>query len=284
MLFCGAKIGWSWSLHLPKSVYMVVLMSALITGLVTLVGAEGIGVGASDDQEARAVVRKALNRVTSNEEQQLQIRYRSLMSREVRKFNGDGEVEESDQGDFEVFPLDGVPYERRTSVNGRPLSDQELEWEAEREAEFLQALQRIRDGEVDADDDEDRVIFNEELIERYVFSLEGEEVWRGRPSYAISFRPRDGDLPVRRRIDHALNKARGKLWIDRVRLWWGALGTIAEARGSLDRAPVLGDIWGRIQYETYTDVRVLFRRTRRAELRQWRAYESFEPKGPGGSQ
>ena len=74
MLFCGAKIGWSWSFHLPKSVYMVVLMSALITGLVTLVGAEGIGVGASDDQEARAVVRKALNRVTSNEEQQLQIR------------------------------------------------------------------------------------------------------------------------------------------------------------------------------------------------------------------
>ena len=278
---------------------MLVFMSTLMTALVTLVGAEAIGAGATDDREARSVVLKALNRVASNEERQLHIRYRSLMSREVRKFNGDGEVEESDQGDFEVFPLDGVPYERRISVNGRPLSDQELEWEAEREAEFRQALQRIRDGEVDAEDDEEGVIFNEELIERYVFSLQGEEVWRGRPSYAIAFRPRDGDLPVRRHIDHALNKARGKLWIDvetfeparvefqlmdRVRLWWGALGTIAQARGSLDRAPVLGDIWGRIQSENYTDVRVLFRRTRRAELRQWRAYESFEPKDPRGSQ
>lgn len=250
-----------------------------------------VGRAPADDERARDLIRRALERVAWNGEQQFEIRYRSLMTREVRRFNGDGEVEESDHGDYEVVPVDGAPYERRLSINGRPLSKEELEGEAAREAEFREYLQRMRNGQSEPEDDENEVIFNEELIDRYVFSLVGEEMWRNRPSYKISFQPRDGDLPVRRRVDHALNKARGQVWIDaetfeaarvefelidRVRFWWGALGTIAEARGSLDRTPVSDDIWVQIQYETYTDMRVLFRRTRRAELRQWRDHQLVE--------
>ena len=250
-----------------------------------------VGRAPADDERARGLIRRALERVAWNGEQQFEIRYRSLMTREVRRFNGDGEVEESDHGDYEVVPVDGAPYERRLSINGRPLSKEELEGEAAREAEFREYLQRMRNGQSEPEDDENEVIFNEELIDRYVFSLVGEEMWRNRPSYKISFQPRDGDLPVRRRVDHALNKARGQVWIDaetfeaarvefelidRVRFWWGALGTIAEARGSLDRTPVSDDIWVQIQYETYTDMRVLFRRTRRAELRQWRDHQLVE--------
>jgi hypothetical protein len=37
---------------------------------------------------------------------------------------------------------------------------------------------------------------------------------RGRPNHVISFEPRPGKLPVRRRIDHALNRSRGEVWID----------------------------------------------------------------------
>ena len=250
-----------------------------------------VGRAPADDERARDLIRRALERVAWNGEQQFEIRYRSLMTREVRRFNGDGEVEESDHGDYEVVPVDGAPYERRLSINGRPLSKEELEGEAARETEFREYLQRMRNGQSEPEDDENEVIFNEELIDRYVFSLVGEEMWRNRPSYKISFQPRDGDLPVRRRVDHALNKARGQVWIDaetfeaarvefelidRVRFWWGALGTIAEARGSLDRTPVSDDIWVQIQYETYTDMRVLFRRTRRAELRQWRDHQLVE--------
>ena len=170
---------------------------------------------AADD--ARGLIVKALERARWSEEQDFAARYRSLMTREVRRFDGDGRVEEKDLSDFEVIPIDGAPYERRLTLNGRPLSAEEQVWEKEREEEFREELRRAREDPDDAEDaeDEDEIVFNEELIGRYVFTLVGEEPWRNRPSFRISFEPRTGDLPARRRIDHALNKARGQVWIDR---------------------------------------------------------------------
>ena len=245
---------------------------------------------ANDD--ARALVVRALERATWNEEQDFAARYRSLMTREVRRLDGDGRVEEEDLGDYEVIPIDGAPFERRLTINGRPLSEEEQEGERKREAEFREELRR-REGTDDAEEeeDDDEIVFNEELIGRFVFAVEAEEPLRGRPSYRISFRPQPGRLPIRRRIDYALNKARGQVWIDqetfeaarvefelidKVRLWWGVVGTISQARGSLDRGPALGDIWAQLQFETYTDVRRFLRRTRRAELRRWRDFGLIE--------
>ena len=243
---------------------------------------------AAGDEDARAIIFQALERAVWYEENNVAARYRSRMTKEVRRFDGDGDVRTRDVGDYEVVPIDGVPFERRLTIDGRPLNDVERGWVAEREAEFREELRLRRERDDQPEEDEDAIIFNEELVARYVFTLEGEEPFRNRPSHRIAFEPRPGRLPVRRRIDYALNKAKGRVWIDRetyeparvefelidrVRLWWGMLGSIQQARGSLDRGPVLGDIWARIQFESYSDVRVVFRRTRRAEFRQWRDFE-----------
>ena len=243
---------------------------------------------AGGDEDVRAIVFKALERAVWYEEHNVAARFRARMTKEVRRFDGNGDVRARDVGDYEVAPIDGVPFERRLTIDGRPLNAEERGWEDEREAEFREELRRLREEEDDPEEDENAIVFNDELVARYLFTLEGEERFRGRPSFRIAFEPRPGRLPVRRRIDYALNKARGRVWIDRdtyeparvefelidrVRLWWGMLGSIQQARGSLDRGPVLGDIWARIQFESYSDVRVVFRRTRRAEFRQWRDFE-----------
>ncbi len=253
---------------------------------------------AANDDDARALILKALERAAWYEENDFAARYRARMTKEVRRFDGNGDVRTRDVGDYEVAPIDGVPFERRLTIDGRPLNAEERGWEEEREAEFREELRRRREHDGEPEEDENAIVFNEELVARYAFTLEGEERFRNRPSYRIAFEPRPGRLPVRRRIDYALNKARGRVWIDRetheparvefeltdrVRLWWGMLGSIQQARGSLDRGPVLGaasehqngggDVWARIQFESYSDVRVLFRRTRRAEFRQWRDFE-----------
>ena len=116
----------------------------------------GVGLSA-DDAAGRSLILKALERFAWYDEQYFGSRRRSLMTREVRRFDGDGEVEESDQGDYEVFPIDGAPYNRRLTINGRSLSDEEQGWEAEREAEFREELQRIRNEENEPDEDEDEV-------------------------------------------------------------------------------------------------------------------------------
>ena len=89
-------------------------------------------------------------------------------------------------------------------------------------------------------------------------------------------------------MDRALNKVRGQIWIDRetrevariefelverVRLWWGLVGTIHHFRGSMDRGPVLDGIWASLQNENYGDFRFFFSRSRQASMRRWRAYE-----------
>ena len=246
---------------------------------------------AGGEDAARALIFRALERAVWYEEQNVAARYRARMTKEIRRFDGNGEVRTRDVGDYEVVPVDGVPFERRLTIDGRPLNDVERGWVAEREAEFRKELRRRREQDGEPEEDENAIVFNEELVARYLFTLEGEERFRNRPSYRIAFEPRPGRLPVRRRIDYALNKARGRVWldrdtyeparvefelIDRVRLWWGMLGSIQQARGSLDRGPVLGDIWARIQLESYSDVRVVFRRTRRSELRQWRDFELID--------
>lgn len=245
-----------------------------------------------DDDAVRDIILRALERAVWYEEHNVDARYRARMTKEVRRFDGDGEVRERDVGDYEVAPIDGAPFERRLTIDGRPLNDEERGREDEREAEFREEQRRLREREEDGEEDENAIVFDEDLVARYLFTLEGEEPFRNRPSYRIAFEPRPGRLPVRRRIDYALNKAQGRVWIDRdtyeparvefelidrVRLWWGVIGSIQHARGSLDRSPVMGDVWARIQFESYSDVRVLFRRTRRAEFRQWRDFELLDP-------
>ena len=268
---------------MSRLAFLPVLVSVWLGG-----GSPAAQPPAGGDDAARALIFKALERAIWYEEHNVAARYRAQMTKEVRRFDRNGDVRTRDVGDYEVVPIDGVQFERRLTIDGRPLDDVERGWEDEREAEFREELRRLREQDDDPEEDENAIVFNEELVARYLFTLEGEERFRNRPSYRIAFEPRPGRLPVRRRIDYALNKARGRVWIDhetheparvefelidRVRLWWGMLGSIQQARGSLDRGPVLGDIWARIQFESYSDVRVIFSRTRRAEFRQWRDFE-----------
>ena len=252
--------------------------------------------GKVEETEAHALMQKVIDRINWYYEAEVASRYRSRMRREVRRFHANGDVENESFGDYEVFPIEGEPFERLFMINGRLLSEEEQGWEAEREAEFRkEVIERRKAGALPEDDGStDSIVFDDALIARYHFTLEGEETFRNRPSYRISFRPRPGRLPVVRRIDYALNSARGFVWVDRatfeparvefeliepVRLWWGLLGVINRARGSLDRRPILGDddVWARIQLESYSDTRVLFSRTLRREFRTWRDFEAVEP-------
>ena len=112
----------------------------LALGLQTVI----TGQPSSPSDRARLIVEQALARAARNKEQDWEGQYRSHMTREVRRFDKDGTITEQDHGDFEVVPVEGLPFERRLTINGRPLSNEERGWEDERETEFRENIIRTR--------------------------------------------------------------------------------------------------------------------------------------------
>ena len=96
------------------------------------------------------------------------------------------------------------------------------------------------------------MVFITELPARYALTLLRLRPVRERPARVVGFQPKRGRLPVRHRMDHALKKSHGGIWIDRdawevarvsfqlmerVRWWWG-IGRISDATEHIDRAVV----------------------------------------------
>ena len=279
------------SAAMPGLFWRLNLLAALCAATVT---AEAVN-RQDDEADVRAIVVEATERM-DEELQTVSGDYRALLTSEVREFDGSGEIAEETRVEWESIPIDDGRFSRRIAIDGRPLTEEERARESEREAAFRTRLRRLRAGEIEPEQNENAIVFDEELVARYDLTLDGEERLRNRPSYRIAFAPRDGDLPVRRGMDRALNRLRGRLWIDRetrevarvefelsdrVRMWWGLVGTIHRVRGSFDRGPVLDGMWGVLQNEAYIDIRVLFSRSRQASIQRWRDYAWTEAHATG---
>ncbi len=239
--------------------------------------------------ELREIIDRALERAAWAEEEGFETRYRRAMTRRVQRFDGNGEVTDDETLLYQMEPYHGALFSRLTARDGEPIDargrrEQERRWE-EFQAEIDDPEKR---AERQREAAENEIRFDEELVSRYTATLDGVRDLRGRPSYVLSFEPRPGKLPVLRRIDHALNRSRGEVWIDtetyeiarvsfrlmeRVRLWWGILGSISDATGRLERRPVAGDVWLDTEFEVYFHVRVLFSTTRRNTTTQWSEFE-----------
>jgi hypothetical protein len=186
---------------------------------------------------------------------------------------------------YENVPYPGTSYARLIEIDGQPLSTEERREEQKRERDFLEKLEK---GELPNQDDEGRVPFDEELVSKYDFDLQGIEEVNGRQAYVLSFRPKPGKLQARRRIDRALNKSKGTLWIDRdsyaisklefelidrIRIWWGVIGSLSKMRGRLELQPVDESLWLPSRFEFYINGRIFFRTFHRARTIHWTGFE-----------
>ena len=267
------------------------LTVTLVAGLAVVALAGGQPATSPDavDPELREIIDRALARAAWAEEEGFETRYRRAMTQRIRQFDGDAEVTDDETLLYQLEPYQGALFSRLMARDGEPLGasarrEQEERWE-EFQAEIADPRKR---AEREREAAENEIKFDEEMVGRFTASLEGVQDLRGRPSYVISFEPRPGNLPVRRRLDHALNNSRGEAWIDRetyeiaqvsfelmdrVRLWWGILGSISNATGRLERRPVAEDVWLNTEFDVYFHVRVLFRTTRRGTTTRWSEFE-----------
>ncbi len=121
----------------------------------------------------------------------------------------------------EVAPLEGTPYERLVSKNGKPLSTEEKRKE---DRKFQKERQRRREespGERRAriEKYEKERAFIKEIPLAYNFALSGDEVIAGRPAWVVTLAPKPGFVPSTPRAE-LLRHIEGKLWIDKQDLQW----------------------------------------------------------------
>ncbi len=239
--------------------------------------------------EALAIIDGARARATWNAEQNFEGRFRRTVNNHLRKYDDEGEITEDVTRGYLVEPHQGVPYAKLVTKDGEPIFDDDLADEEKRWGAFLEELSKPPDPE-EPDEDPLDLAFNEALIARYTTESTGLRTLRGRPTYVLAFKPRPGKLPVRRRLDRALNKSRGEIWIDqdtfevarltfeltdRVRLWWGILGSVSNVTGRVERRPIAENVWMPDEIDVYYEYRVLFSNSRRGETTRWSDFTSI---------
>ena len=255
--------------------------------LLTLLLAVSLANGPSVDE----ILERAIEVQRQHEEAGNEVKYNYELLSVTEKLDKNGDVKEVEKHLFESSHIENVAYERLIEKNGKALTQKELKREAKREQNFRKKLAK---GEAQHNDAEERVTFDEELIARYDFELDDVRDVSGRKTYVLSYRPKPGKLPEKKRMDRLLNKTTGALWIDaetfqiarvefelteRVRLWWGMLGSLSKMKGSFMRHPVSEDIdiWLPERANFYLQGRVFFRSLHVREKVVWSDFARRQP-------
>ena len=241
------------------------------------------------------ILDRAVDRAAESDRQNLEGSYIFTFVSRVEKLNRNREVEETVEKIFENVPIQSVPFSRLVAKDGRRLTEDERRKEDDRELKFRDRLSEARGRHPE---DENRIRFDRDLVSRYDCTFVAVELNQlingGRPAYAVFFQPKDRPLPTSRRIDRAINKARGKLWvdtetyevarvefelIDRVKLWWGLVGSISRMTGWLVREPLEENLWAPAQFNIYVKGRALFRSIHFEERLEWSQFQKLRTVG-----
>jgi hypothetical protein len=180
-------------------------LPALFLFAATLLSAQAAPPAAPD---LHVLMEGVMQRAKWQREAKLDSRYAYRQKRTTDKFDTDGNIVEHTTVLFEVTPLGERTLFRVLEKNGRPLTAEEQKKEEEKEAKLREGAKKARKGE------DDGVELNAELVARYNFVYGGEELVAGRKAHVLSFSPKPGPLPEKRRMDRMLNRLRGRVWID----------------------------------------------------------------------
>ena len=235
------------------------------------------------------IVEEAVLRAERQTVLEAELQFESVYVMVEDSLDASGQTVDTETLTYRRYPLEGAMFDEVIAKNGRPLDANEAEREHERREEFIEDVRRRRANDLDPQpEEESRVDFNREFVSRYRFSHAGEDIVGTHSCWVLSFEPKGGDLPVRRRMDHALNNATGKIWINQtdwglarvefemsrsVKFWGGILGTLRNTVGRLEFDRIDEGVWLLTDLNIRLDLRILFRNIRRRVTLDWDRYE-----------
>ena len=207
---------------------------------------------------AQRIIDRALEQAVRQRAVAFELGFEYFTDGRVESLDGDGRATDTKTTRNRHYPLEGHFYSEIIGRDGRPLDEDEARDEREKRADFVREARRHAARGERYEPDEMRVDFDRELMDRYVATLAGTDVVDGAVCWVIEFEPREGPLPNNRRLDGALNRSSGRLWIGQhdygvrravfemqrpVRWLWGIAGTLRRATGQLDFRQIESNLW-----------------------------------------
>ena len=240
---------------------------------------------ATDSPTFGAIIERAVARANQQDEAGVELEYESLIRTTVDSLDGNGNVTDTETTLHKRYGLEGSVYEELLQQNGETLTDQEIEEEQQKRESFVRDVrERARRGEKPETNDERQIRFDRGLVDRFQATLTGVEEIRGELAWVLSFEPRPGKLPEKTRMDKAMNRSTGKLYIAQrdfglmriefelqqpIRYLWGLIATLKHAAGQLEFTRVAPDVWLPHTYGLEIDLRVFFRSQHQLIVREW---------------
>jgi hypothetical protein len=247
---------------------------------------------------AGEIIERALRRSEGQNERLMGRVLTTEMFEVTEKLDSSGSVKSRQEDLFLTTLYDTHPFFEKVRVDGRKLTAKEQSAEKRRMEKFLRELEREKGKDTFTNPKGNRVDFNRDLIGRYRTKLAGRESIHGREAFVIEFEPKDGKLPANRRIDYALNKSNGKLWVDvedygvarvefhlvePVKLWAGLLGKVTQLDGSIETVRHDEGFWLPRELKLYFNGRILFLSFHERSTSTWRHWVPG-PQAPNRSQ
>jgi len=239
---------------------------------------------------AQEIVDRAAARAEQQFKAGIQLLFESEVSSSVASLNGKNEVTKTEETKRLQYPIRGALYEELIEKNGRPLNKKELRNEEKKKEKFIREVnKRTERGERPQPERDPDVHFNPEFVGRYSVKVSGTETLRGHLCWIVDYKPKEGKLPVRKRIDRALNQSMGKFWISQedyglVRLEFalrkpfkyvgGLVAVIRNTDGILEFERVEHNTWLPVNFDLKLDMKVmLFKNIRRHFTVKWSDYK-----------
>ena len=229
------------------------------------------------------IIDRAIELARLQDEASAELHYRSLVATTVHSLNSVGEATKTETTLHNRYSVEGVLYEELIERDGRPLTEKEIREEQGNREKFTREVRdKAARGKDIETNDERQIRLDLDLIDRYQISFVGVEDVRGEPCWVLSLEPRPGKLPEETRMDKALNRSSGRLYISqrdhgttRVEfemgepIRYGFLATLKSATGRLEFERIEPDVWLPQRFDCVLDLRVFFRNRHLRVVREW---------------
>ena len=270
---------------MTRSLLSLLGSATLLLGTTPLVHAQVSGLpNNAANLSAEDILARALDRAAVQEEEGLELTFEYFVKSTAERLDDEGVITETKTAKLHHYPLEELLYEELIERDGEALNEDALREQHKRKTDFVRKAREHRARGETYEPNEVDIGFDHELMDRYDTRLVRTESLRGHDCWVLGFTPREGKLPDRRRMDKALNRSTGYLWIaqddygvarvsfemqEPFKYFWGLVATLRHANGQMDFDRIADNLWAPTQIDLELDLRAFFRTIRRHVRQDW---------------